>query len=273
MIEKFIKSNTNYSFNNGIYEIMNDEFRTKIFAFEKQYIPLKKNSVVDEISNYNLLPINPNTHFVFEWKLRQEGLTIVEKEIDNKTNLTVLEVSCSNGWLSHHLHNWGHDLVSVDYFNDEMFGLKSKFKYENSEWLTVQCDVENLTFFEPVFDLIIVNHSIQFFKDVESTIMQLKKLLNPKGKIIFLGLFIFINDEIKRKAVKSSTEKHFEKYGFNLFFAPTKGFLNKKDFEIFSQLNVRLKPYKCCWKGNFIANFLTKRGKTYYGIFTNYSQT
>jgi SAM-dependent methyltransferase len=267
MIEQFIKLGTKYFIKDGIYEIMDDEFRDKIKLFEKQYIPVKKSSTVDHIKDHELLPINPATYFPFEWKLRQEGLAIVQQEIANKGQLKILEVSTFNGWLTHHLHNMGHAVVSVDYFSDEVFGLKSKFIYRNNDWLAVQCNLEELTFFEPVFDVIIFNHAIQFFNNTNHIISQLKRLLKPGGQIIFLGLFFFMDSTKKQEQVESYSKEHFNNHGFNVFFAPTKGFLNKLDKQVFIDHSVSLQPYKCCFRANLLARIIRKRAMVQFGVY------
>jgi 2-polyprenyl-3-methyl-5-hydroxy-6-metoxy-1,4-benzoquinol methylase len=273
MIEQFIRPGINYLVKDGIHEIMDDEFRNKITLFEKQYIPVKKTTRVDEIKDHESLPTNPSTYFPFEWKLRQEGLSIVKSGIEDKGKLNILEVSTFNGWLTHHLHNWGHAVVSVDYFSDEVFGLKSKFNYRNNGWLSVQCNLEDLSFFEPVFDVIVLNHAIQFFNDTNTIISQLKKLLKPNGKIIFLGLFFFMDSVSKQKEVEAYSTEHFEKHGFNIFFAPTKGFLDKADKQVFIDHKVSLYPYKCGCRANLVARFIKKRALVQFGIYENLSRS
>lgn len=267
MIEEFIRPGTKYLVREGIYEVMDDEFRDKIKHFEKQYIPVKKSTTFDDIKDHENLPINPGTYFPFEWKLRQEGLAIVNHELAGKRRLKILEVSTFNGWLTHHLHNNGHKVVSVDYFSDEVFGLKSKFNYREHDWLSVQCNMEELSFFEPVFDVIIFNHAIQFFKDTHTIITQLKKLLNPNGSIIFLGLFFFMDARKKQQEVESYSTEHFSKHGFNVFFAPTKGFLDKADKQVFMDQQVLLQSYQCCSRSNTIAKFIRKRAIVQFGVY------
>lgn len=269
MIEQFVLPKTNYSLVDGIYKIMNDEFKANIALFEERYIPIKKSTVFDDIENYELLPINPSTNFPFEWMMRQEGLSIIKHELINKQNLNVLEVSTFNGWLTHHIHNMGHNTVTVDYFTDEIFGLKSKFKYENNNWCAIQCNVEDLSFLKPVFDVIIFNHAIQFFDDTNKIISQLKTLLKPGGKIFFLGLLFFINSEQKRKEVETYCNNHYQKYGFNIFFSPTKGYLDHIDKSIFISHKIKLVNYKSCFKSNFVARLNKKKALVQFGIYEN----
>ncbi len=187
----------------------------KIRRLEKKYTQIP-------FLEYPDLPFAPSVKKDFEWQWRMQSLKVMEQELAGKTNATVLEIAGWNGWLSNRLKSPQNQLVSVDLFADELDGLSSMKHYKNS-WHAIQCNTEQLDFFHPVFDVILVNHALPFFVDAAAYCGQLKKLLQPKGKLILLGLNFYKETSRKQQEIIAFQNYYMETHNFSVFFNESKG--------------------------------------------------
>jgi ubiquinone/menaquinone biosynthesis C-methylase UbiE len=268
MIEEFIVPGTKFTLTDGIYQILDPEFAKKLKTFAAVSIESKSPDNLDRIEDYEQLPFISSSKHKMDWKLRQEDVRNIERQIGRKPGLSILEVGPFNSWLSHRLQKGGHKLVCVDYFDDAAYGLKSKFFYRNHDWISIQCNMEELGFLQSCFDVIILNHGLQFFSSTEHPLVQLKKLLKPGGKLIILGIFIFRDDTLKRQQVAAYKKEFCEKTGMQKFMHPTvKGLLNKDDLAIFKKQQISLFPYRFCVVRNAVARIFKRRQSYQYGVY------
>ena len=145
----------------------------------------------------------------------------------------ILEIGAWNGWLSNALAGMGHALIAVDYFADKKDGLGAKAFYKN-EWIALQTDLAETNIFKNgVFDIIILNHGLQFFTDPVNYLENIKHLVKPGGRIICLGLSFYKNTSDKKQKVEEFSTHHLDKYGFSIFLHPTKGYLDNNDRKVF----------------------------------------
>jgi SAM-dependent methyltransferase len=267
MIEHFIKPHIKYIQSDGIYKILDSEFENRLNRFLKRYAEIHNEEEIETVNDYEALPNINNSKHPFEWKLRQEGLKIIEKEITTTDN-NILEIGTFYSWLTHHLSK-KNNVVCLDYFDSKVYGLGSKQHFKNNNWIAIQCKTEEPTFLQPIFDVIIVNHALQFYTNIEKGIEELKKLLKPGGKLILLGVYLFKDSSKKQLAVQQFVEEYKNKHQFDIFLNPTKGFLDWDDKHFFYKEHIELNSYKSCFIQNIKSKIIPSKPFYCYGIYKN----
>jgi len=230
---------------NGFHILCEPEFKSSLYNYlsnwekirkkEKNYTPIPP-------EQYPELPIAPAVKNDFEWKWRKQSLALVEKQIHKKNKPLILDLACWNGWLSNALTEKKNEVLAVDLFADEIDGMACK-KFYKTTWHSIQCDTENLNFLKPLFDVIVVNHALQFMPQPIDYCNRLKKLLKPDGLILLAGINFFSQSKKKHEQVESF-KKHFKnKYNFSVFFKPCSGYLTLEDKTQLEQNGFRFMRY------------------------------
>ncbi len=94
----------------------------------------------------------------------------------------ILDIGCGTGLLTKMLRSrYKSGRISALDISGEMI-LEAKKKVGDAEYIVA--DAEEFCGEAP-FDLIVSNAAFQWFKDLEGTLLSLKKLLSPGGKIVF----------------------------------------------------------------------------------------
>ena len=186
------------------------------------------------------------------WKPRNLELSFIRKNLVGRTGLRILEVGSWIGWLANNLTQDGHDVVTIDYFVDPLDGLRAKKHYSNSDWVSIQMDVEHPEIIDEEFDVIIFNHNLPYFTDIRETLGAYMRLLESGGHFFIIGLNI-IKDTSKIEQSYKSHEANFMKaYGIPLNFKPMKSCIDTTDqkmliecgFELFKEPRMRLNNLK-----------------------------
>jgi SAM-dependent methyltransferase len=137
----------------------------------------------------------------------------------------------------------GHHVLAVDYFSDDIDGLRASHRYPNN-WLTMQTDIEHLDFRERSFDVVIVNHALQVTSDSVGYVERLKLLVRQGGLLILLGLSFYNDPSVKQQSIASFRQRHHDLHDFDIFFRPTKGYLDGNDRRALKERGVELYPYR-----------------------------
>jgi SAM-dependent methyltransferase len=253
-VKEFIEPPEGYFFNysQGIYQILDPKFKNRLDVFLQRFL------IIQQSEKKPTLPQNLIADFPFvvykpfkkEIDLRREDLRILEilwkRESEPKT---VLEIGGWNGWLSSWLSRKNCQIVTADIFSDETNGLGTKRFHQNSHWLSVQTDLEDISIYKKKFDLIIFNHCLQFLPEPLVLINRYRQLLTLGGHIIILGASF--HKLQKRQAEKKLRfkEHYMEKYAFDIHFYSSKGYFNVNDFKKFKTLGFSLISYKHTFAG------------------------
>lgn len=137
-----------------------------------------------------------------------------------------------------------HAVTAVDYFDDEHDGLRAR-KFYSTSWQAVQMDLMDLQTLGEPFDMIILNRCVQFFPQPAAYVAQAKEQLAPGGLLILTGLELFRDPSAKAARVAQLLHSHRQRYGFELFLRPTKGYL---DFADKAQLEAQGVQLKSPWQ-------------------------
>jgi len=254
---------------NGVYNILKADFALKLNIFLDRYHSIRIEKTQPQIP-HDKYPELPYGKFAnsFDWRLKQYSYKAIEKIIGGKQKLNILDIGSFNGWLSNCLAANGHNVVSVDYFLDEDYGLESH-KYYKTSWLPLQMDLDRIDMFEKVFDVIIINHCLQFQPNPIEYSDSLKNLLKKNGSIILAGLPVFRNPQNKINAVEEFKQHYLNDYQFNIFLKETKGYIDVSDLEKLKNSGFRFNYYSQAFLKNLFA-FLHPQLPFYcYGIRNN----
>ncbi len=251
-----------------VFTILTPSFKKQLDQFLNRYSATiqQESSQTIPFLEYHQLPFS-NAAKGEQWKFRRSSYQVVRSLLSESSSQNILEISGWNGWLTHHLVSWGHTVVSCDIFPDEVTGLSAK-KHYKQQWLAIQADTSNLDFFKVKFDVIIVNHCLAYMEYPASFVSELQTLLSENGKIILLGLAVF--KDSSRKANETEQFKHHykEKYGFNIFLRPTKGYLDSQDQVQLQHLGFKFFKYPDYKLRNLLCAIVSTKPKYLYGVYT-----
>jgi ubiquinone/menaquinone biosynthesis C-methylase UbiE len=179
--------------------------------FEEKYISLRKKEnrlYTDEQVKW--LPEIERSHPHYkEWELRKISCDKLTQHLSNKrTELTILEVGCGNGWLCHHLSKIpGSNVAGIDINNTELGQAKRVFDHiENIEFMNGGLDNEKIR--SEKFDAIIFAASIQYFQSLENIIPAALQLLNTGGEIHILDSHFYKPAELETARKRSFDYYH-----------------------------------------------------------------
>jgi SAM-dependent methyltransferase len=241
-IEEIVKEPSLLKKDGEIWTLLQGEFEGELRRFLARFRQIRSaERRNDPAPDYPSLPFGKGTEGNFEWKLRRGSLRHIERLLSRRSRQTILEIGGWNGWLTNRLAAMGHEVIAVDYFSDEVDGLRAKRHYPN-DWLALQTDIRDLGFFRVKFDVVVVNHCLQFLADPVGWLERLKPLVRDNGLIVLLGLSFYRNPESKRQQVEAFRRHYAEAHGFDIFLVPTKGYLDDEDRLRITSLGFRVIP-------------------------------
>ncbi|PQJ79349.1 class I SAM-dependent methyltransferase [Polaribacter porphyrae] len=252
-------------YSDGFYSIIADNEKEKLNIFLNAFANQRKvnNDFINDKSLYKNLPFSMNT---ITWKERQKDAKIIAKLIENRTHLEILDVGCWNGWLCNYLSQKGHNLTGINFFKDEIDGLKCYENYDTKSIL-LQMHVDELFRIEKKFDIIVFNRNWAFFENKTKTLSIAKKILNPNGRIIITGLAFYRNTSNIKDYFNYKKKEFKKKYNISLFYKKSKGYLDFNDKKVLKENNISIYSYNAL--KNFLKILFPKKPIIYYGLFTN----
>ena len=265
-------NNHEYFFDGPVLILLDPDKKNHIDRYIRKYYEIKRNE--NELNlvtgDFDKLPFIKNKLLRDEWDYRKHSLKIIENSIGNTSNGSILEFGPYNGWLTNRLAENGFDIMAIDYFNEDLTGLRTIDRYKN-KWLPVQIDLRDLSIIKNKFDFIIFNHSLHFFNSYKKIIEDVVKLLNENGKIIIIGSPFY--KETSR--VKRNIEKTFQRYnsvnGFNfgLFPGEFRGYFDYSDKSLFVNMGFQINNYKAFIFKNLLSKILKLKPSYHYLTYKN----
>lgn len=260
---EIVKNDTEYRVHNGVYQIIQQPFTDQLQDFLKGYYANAKPHVYAK--NYSDLPFIENNSG--DWKFRRASLKVMKNILEKGEYKSFLEIGPWNGWLTHHVSQQMEDGVVVDLFVDEANGLGAIKHYKEAKWLPIQCDIENMNFFNISFDLIIFNHCVQFFHDYRKAISNARSLLNKGGTLVILGLPVYKDPSAKQRENENLKRTYLDRTGKNLYFRPSKGYFDDTDKQWLEKHDFKFFEYDIFYRNKFLAYFNKKRPRFYYATY------
>lgn len=253
----------------GIIELYSEEFRKKLDHFLVNYHRAwtKLNSAWTE-NEMNSAPFYYSGERKRDWAYRRKSLSILNDVIHSEKKLSVLEIGPWNGWLSRQILKAGHRLITLDYFREKPYGLKSVNDITGQK-TCIQTNLSDLSLINEKFDLIIVNHCLQFMENPVMTISDLKKKLSSAGKLYIIGSPVYLDSQKKAQKIQLQKKLFFKDFGFELYFQAGKGYLDMNDQNALIKEGVHFKAYPGAGFKNFVSGMLSSRPLYLFGEFRN----
>ncbi len=256
-----------YYMDGEVLVLLNEAFSREFAKFLQKFNHIRRemwNGFLQP-TDYSYLPFGKAVSGDRRWQLRQFDMDVIQSLL-KKTNRRILEIGSYNGWLTHHLAAAGHRVMAIDYFLDDLDGLKTKKFYPES-WQSIQMDIRDLSVLDEYFDIIIVNRCLQFFENPVDYFKKLLPKLSAGGSIYLLGLQIFKNPAAKRSEMAAEDARFCQKYGFNRWLTPVKGYLDFADRNELLALGVEFHPYSQLRLENAKSLIMYRRPQHFYGIY------
>lgn len=224
----------------GVLRLLDQSFGERLDQFLARFEPLREadGRRIGDPSIFPRLPYalarDP------EWRMRCYDLVVIRRLVSDREPGSALDVGAWNGWLSHRLAVDGHAVTAVDYFVDELDGLRAARFYPIG-WESIQIDLRDLSILDRRFDLVVLNRCIQFFEDPAAVAAAAAELVEPGGLLVFTGLELFDDPTARRRQVEVMLER-YRQQGLEPF-VPMRGFLDAHDGRRLRQAGIDLRPY------------------------------
>lgn len=254
----------------GVLALVEPGFGRRLDQFTVAYSQVRAaegRRILDEDA-YESLPYGPHVKGDFQWRLRQYDLSLVRRLLRGRQRQRVLDVGAWNGWLSHRLAGDGHAVTAVDYFVDEYDGLRAR-RFYSTTWQAIQLDLRDLSILDELFDVVILNRCVQFFRLPADFVAMTQQKLAARGLLILTGLEFFQDARDKALRTADMAQVHRQRYGFDLFLTPTKGYLDFVDLAQLRAQGVQFKPYWQLLPANLKSMLRRTLPRHYYGTFFN----
>ena len=153
-----------------------------------------------------------------DWRYKDSNpiFQYLEPIMKNNNLKKIIEFGCGGGWNLIPFRNNGFDVIGYDYSPKLINHGKDNYNLNLKQGSFD--DVENVG----DFDLIILNHVIEHFTDMENSLEKLKKIIKPNG-MIYVGLpnlELFARGQFQNAHTYYFTKKTFkhymEKFGFEV---------------------------------------------------------
>jgi 2-polyprenyl-3-methyl-5-hydroxy-6-metoxy-1,4-benzoquinol methylase len=191
---------------------------------------------------YEDLPFAAQVKANGEWQIRGFDLQMVTKMLAGRGPQAILDIGAWNGWLSHRLAQQGHQVTAIDYFSDPFDGLRAK-QFYSSTWAAIQMDLTDLSLLDDSFEVVIINHGLQFFPDPAAHVKAAQQKVLPGGLLVVLGLEFFSNPIPRSQEIAKLQARFHQQHQARLFLKPTKGFLSWDDRTALKRLGVQFKTH------------------------------
>jgi SAM-dependent methyltransferase len=159
------------------------------------------------------LPDLPADHvFCHEWKVRaaSAGRMLGYLEGLNRP-LTILDLGCGNGWLTHRVAQTGESrVIGLDRNRLELEQAARVFG-SGSRLLWAESNILSAPFAQASFDIILVAAAIQYFPDLRRLILALRALLAPGGEIHLLDSPLYAPEALA--AARERSRQYYENLG------------------------------------------------------------
>lgn len=258
-----------YAETGGVLRLISDDFARQLAPFTvalETYRTLLGRRTLDPAA-YEALPYGPAVASDREWQQRQYDLALVRQlaQRAGRDRQRVLDVGAYNGWLSHHLAEWGHAVTGLDPFADPCDGLGAR-RFYRAPWRAVQMDLRDLSVLDEQYDLVILNRCLAFFPDPAHYLRHAQSRVAPGGRLVALGLQIFVDSRAKAAQVQGRAAAYRERFGQPFFLWPTRGYLDAADQAGLEAAGLRLRPYRQLWLPNLRARLDPRRPRHFYGM-------
>jgi SAM-dependent methyltransferase len=221
---------------NGLYRLLTQRRLTAAEPMIRQYrfVREREGYRVSRPEYYQMLPsVPPDDPHAPEWRLRRESFERLHRRLLPAVGLAargplepirVLDVGAGNGWLSHRLASFGHQVVAVDRLDDELDGLGA-WRHYATRFVPVQADFDALPFAPGQFDLVVFNGSLHYSLNVTASLARAHRMLAPGGALAVMDSPMFCREAEGHAMVADKLRRFKTDYGLTDVVHPNVGFL------------------------------------------------
>lgn len=139
-----------------------------------------------------------------EWQMRKISANRFMGYLQTAGKNRILELGCGNGWFSAMIaaEYQKSEIIGADINMPELIQASRLFRYTNlryANWDIIRNPIPAIE-----FDLIVLNSSIQYFKDIQILMKSLKNHLSDRGEIHILDSPIYRLNRLKKAKTGSS---------------------------------------------------------------------
>lgn len=177
--------------------------------FEVAYLKIRRieNRVYTD-DEVKLLPASKKQ--TSEWKLRAKSADRFKRYLaEQHAESLLLEIGCGNGWFTNFCSNQVKKAVGVDINSTELKQATKLFGKEKTQFY--YWNLFDKSPFVELFDLIVLNASVQYFEDFKSLVNRLKSLLKKGGEIHIIDSPFYKKTEIS--SAKERTQAYYAERG------------------------------------------------------------
>jgi 2-polyprenyl-3-methyl-5-hydroxy-6-metoxy-1,4-benzoquinol methylase len=263
-----VPDNFSVEYRDDVYSVFEKNFKQRLEKFMTDFSRAQEKTRQPALTSAEIacFPFVGHRAFRHETFTRRQDLAILEKILKHRDpeRTQALEVGGWNGWLSKWLQAEEFDVISTDIFRDERNGLASKKFHHNGTWFSVQTDITQTTIFKSRFDLVILNHCIQFLPEPEKVLKRYIDLLNPGGILVLLGIDYRKNEMHQKRKVDSYRKLFYAENGFEINFYPSKGYVDSFFVDVLRQNGFKFEPYMVSVFARFAQRFNGNHSGIYY---------
>ncbi len=193
---------------NGVIKISDVDM-----SFENLYLKVRtKEKRIYSDEEVKLLPyaskLNPHQD---EWALKAKSFLRFKKYLSHKkSKLNILDLGSGNGWFTGQLaKEFDNNYYCLDVNLLELEQAARVFKYANIKF--IYSDIFTTALPAGVFDIIIINSSLQYFQNISALMKELLFISKPYGEIHIIDTPFYDQQELMH--VKNKTLKHYQTLG------------------------------------------------------------
>jgi SAM-dependent methyltransferase len=164
-----------------------------------------------------------------EWVIRQgsfASLLALMRE-RNLRSARTLDAGAGAGWMSNQLAARGHRPVAVDRYDDCADGLGACAAFD-APFPAVQADFDALPFADRQFDVVAFNASLHYSPDLERTMGEACRVLEPQGVLVVMDSPMFEREQDGETMVRQQAARLRSELGIELPIRPGIGFLTEE---------------------------------------------
>ena len=180
----------------GILRFMTADRIAKGEPFQRQYQIVRERDGyrTGTPEYYRMLPIVPRGDpRAEEWRIRRESYAHLQQHVLPavwQEPIRILDLGAWNGWLSHRLAAFGHQVVAVDLLDDELDGLGACRHYPVTV-IPVQADFDALPLQPAQFDVVVLNGALHYAPDPAATLRSGTRALAKGGTLVVMDSPMF----------------------------------------------------------------------------------
>lgn len=218
----------------------------------------KNNSKTQEFDNFTNLALewwDPDGKFKILHQILPLRMEYILKNIDkdNISNLNILDLGCGGGLTCEPLARLGANVTGIDFIKKNIEVAKKHSFSSNLNIKYINKDLEKIEF-QNKYDVVLLLEVIEHLNDWQSLIKKIKKILNPKGKLIISTINKTLLSKIFAIKIAENLLKWVPKntHNYNKLIKPKvlKKTLVKNDLVFLNIMGMNYHPILREWKLN-----------------------